>query len=765
MNEAKKLYEKRVLGKRITRNSNNSNSSTNSNSNSNTNTNSNSNSNNSNNNINNTNIRNNEGYKNFMTSELEKLKNDERFENYHITAKKELLAKLWRMMKLEKESKKKNAAIGSSKGNNYNKFAIKIKTLHPNATNSLIEKMWDGVKLRKGLIKKDIRKKMVVYSKNLNKSRKEADWIKFSRKLVNSGKSYYGTITKNTNPKTKKNIQNSVKKRKININENVFNGTFIKHKGKEVVSSTSTTNKILLENTFKKNKNIINFKTFNSAYYIKVDKNNYKKFILSIDHENQDDRRFTKLVDLGCPVDNNLARLYDNGQVFLKQHNFEKFIRKNYKIWDSIKNKNYRITESEIYPRYIINFSPIIFRIKFSNKFIWVIYNYSNASNVEKRKVSIEIMKDEYRNQIITKNGTLTTGMFKHQRTKKELRELIKRQISKIIKNDDTDQFFKFLTEDLKLLDIDDNFYYGKNGKDVFTVDLDDPELFRSFYNDIIHDDFKFLRNKNYYNEEQLFYKLWDEFNLGDVYSGWKLDSGYPTKKTTSNHIFLMPTRENIETKRRSGVEVVNPNSPVSAKTLGDIGQIVYCIINKKIFASGDSSAVNIAISIAKSSKNPLNILYDSNDDNYIFLSVNKTENIKINLKPQIQGIIVNNFKANKIENITQTKIMECSHNVNKVYCRYLKPQIERERLLMKALSKVSRPNGVNNDMANQIIEQLSQGKNMNTIGKIINLNNQNVKNYIKRLYMVREKIFKPIINHNAGQGNTASTSGTRRNN
>ena len=105
---------------------------------------------------------------------------------------------------------------------------------------------------------------------------------------------------------------------------------------------------------------------------------------------------------------------------------------------------------------------------------------------------------------------------------------------------------------------------------------------------------------------------------------------------------------------------------------------------------------------------------------------------------------------------------ISCRYTTNGIVCNYLGEQIKIDELLKKALSKINKPNGVNNDMANQIIEIASKGKNMKTIGIMVNLNNQNVKNYIRRLANQRNNLLRIINNPNAGQGNQAGTSRTR---
>ena len=110
---------------------------------------------------------------------------------------------------------------------------------------------------------------------------------------------------------------------------------------------------------------------------------------------------------------------------------------------------------------------------------------------------------------------------------------------------------------------------------------------------------------------------------------------------------------------------------------------------------------------------------------------------------------------------------ISCKFTTKGIVCNYLGEQVKIEELLKKALSKINKPNGVNEDMRKQIIEALST----NNIKDIIyeytgnNPNKKYIAEYIKRLANQRNNLLRIINNPNAGQRNQASTSGTRRNN
>jgi len=588
--------------------------------------------------------------------------------------------------------------------------------------------------------------KTVVYSNNRNKTKRERDWAEFSKKLGKLNRILYPISMLKENPKRgSQAVRAPLKNTGSRI---IYNQSGKQPPSKEKIILLNTLNKIN-----KINENIIDIKSFPKAFHIKVDKNNYEQFILNIDQESRDEKSLSKLAHNGCPFDISVPRLYDNGKVFMPNFDFGNFIINNYREW-KILEKHKVVNNVNRYPRCIANFSPIIFKIKFSNKYVWVKYSYE----FEEDKAKIQILRDEDGKKLLKNKGTLIQNS--NNRTKNEIIRKIKNKINKIINKPDKilDNFYKFLTDETNQLCIEYDTFYGKNGSSwpTFTVDLDNPEIFRSVVNDIKHD----FTIKT--SEEEIYSKLWDEFNEEKKYKGWELKSEYPTISTKSNNIILTHNKIVNNTK--------NPNSPIIAKTLGDLGQIVYCIIKQKIFATGDSSAVNMAVTLAKETDKPLKVIYEKGSK-YFFIKVNKSKfKKKVNTKILANSGIktVNNISPINVNTINYMKNkISCKFTTKGIVCNYLGEQVKIEELLKKALSKINKPNGVNEDMRKQIIEALST----NNIKDIIyeytgnNPNKKYIAEYIKRLANQRNNLLRIINNPNAGQRNQASTSGTRRNN
>jgi len=577
----------------------------------------------------------------------------------------------------------------------------------------------------------------VVRSNNRSKTKKYRDWAEFSKKLGKLNRILYpiGMLDK-----TKRRSKADKEPLKTTGSRIIYN------------QSKPKPEKIILLNSLNKiSKNIFEIKSFPKAFHIKVNKDNYEQFILNIDQENRDEKSLSKLANNGCPFDISVPRLYDNGQYFMPNFDFGNFIINNYREWKII--EKYGIVNNDNrYPRCIANFSPIIFKIKFSNKYVWVKYSYDFGQD----KAKIQILRDKAGQNLLTNKGTLNEQ--NENRLVNTIKNKIKAKISIIInKKDDKilNDFYNFLTVKTNQLCIEKNTFYGRKGSNwpTFTVDLDNPEIFRSVVNDIKHD----FNKKTSYNsiEENIYFKLWEEFN-NEKYEGWELFSGAKTKNNKSalnSNIILRKTNNEI---------------PIFAKTLGDLGQIVYCIIKQKIFATGDSSAVNMAVTLAKETNKPLKVIYEK-ESKYFFIKVNKSK-----LKKNINTIILTNSGLKTESSIPPINVrtinymknkIRCRYTTNGIVCNYLGEQVKIDELLKRALSEINKPNGVNEDMRKQIIEGVLTTNNIKEIIYEYTGNNPNKKyitEYIKRLANQRNNLLRIINNQNAGQGNQAGTSRTR---
>ena len=389
--------------------------------------------------------------------------------------------------------------------------------------------------------------------------------------------------------------------------------------------------------------------------YPNVTRDNYNNYITSMDSDNIKKGIITEsIVKAKLPFSINVARLNDDGKEFLQGWNFKLFILSRYQIYNTLyRGKNIEgVNSPKNYPRYIVNFSPIIYGIKFNDTILWLKLSVNKTSGIKKSEIKLEFSNNL--GNFMTEKGNLVSNANEIT-TQESADEYIKNKIetilteSKINNNVDIEGFMNFLNISKELVsDINTN-YGGERGP--LLVDMDNPNVFRAIFNDLNHD-FKSKNNKknNIENEKVFFDKLYVEFK--------SINSSFTkTINTNTNNHGKIP-----KATKSQNILINKSNEgkfPLMIKTLGDLSQIMSCIIKGHFFASIDSSAVNMAIHVSnnlihakpiifilkndpslnlhkKSLPLPLNIMYFNDTTNKIFyinkwlLKTNPVKNLKM---------------------------------------------------------------------------------------------------------------------------------------
>jgi len=327
-----------------------------------------------------------------------------------------------------------------------------------------------------------------------------------------------------------------------------------------------------------------------------INNKNYKSFMICYD---QDSKNLVKSAILisNLPYVTNVANLFDPGEGLRKIINFDFYIKSQYIEY----RKNNNLYSD--HPIHIVDYSPMNIKFKLNDKTV------------------------DYYLQFIPDNlprTKLTTGQIGYNYNNYVPKEYFKKHIRKIIDKDD-EGFVDYL--------LNNNFVKIKKFDIIkFTLNLDDEKVLRAIQNDMIHD----------FSDKPVFSKLLfdglfkntikNEFNKNTRYFFNSPDpySRNTSKSTLSQNLFLPNQNGQYNTS----------NTPIITKTLGDLSQIIYCIKNNVIYATGDKSAINMAINVSRNTNNikRLKLLIEepSNYHQQLLIYLNYPTNFKTNLKYEI---------------------------------------------------------------------------------------------------------------------------------
>jgi len=372
-----------------------------------------------------------------------------------------------------------------------------------------------------------------------------------------------------------------------------------------------------------------------------IDGKNYSKFALAYDQDRKDlIKDIIKKSEV--PYVTSCATLYDSGEFYRFSVNLQESLRTIFRMNynNGGENKNIHVYS---YPRHIVDFNPINIIFIYDKKEIAYSISFQNSKVDPKCKNYLPLLKTGG----ISKNNSIDL--------EKIYKTYLKTYLSELGCNDEkTNAFYKYLK--------DINFVkFVENKPIVKTVDLNDEKIRRAIQGDMWHD-FKNKFTSKYPTNEYFDNKLKNEFNTN---VNFMFDPTKETpKKTNSTHIFKPDVPGNISFE----------NAPFICKTLGDLGQIIYCMERNVFFGTGDQSAVSMGINLSRQIGNvkKLKVIFESPKEKSIqtFAYVN----FPSNYEPSLRYLNTTNKRYINVNKITNIKMLKSIYGMNSI----ILPEITR---------------------------------------------------------------------------------------
>ncbi|MGA0212669.1 MAG: hypothetical protein ACO3JH_06760, partial [Flavobacteriaceae bacterium] len=324
----------------------------------------------------------------------------------------------------------------------------------------------------------------------------------------------------------------------------------------------------------------IKYFKFKRSALLDINKNNYKKFVTCFDAGSLNGSLASTLIKSKVPYLTSVATMYDPGHKFRKEWHLNHYIKG---AWYYFKRHmmNTSATDNQCYPEHFVDFSPIHINFLYGDKKIYTkieflggvkIINKNNNSNNKNNSVNGSDMK--------TKLTVSKTSLNPNSNGYKNSNETLKDYVRFLLGKKFTDEFFNFISTKVKVLPYKPV---------VKTINLNNEGMLYAIRSDISHD-YKGFKN----NMETFKTKLSEEFKNNKFNSYTYYYNKKTTKTDNINRKIIISDKKEIKNTNRK-------EAPFFIKLLGDLSQIVYCMERNVFFATNDSSALNMAIRLSRS--------------------------------------------------------------------------------------------------------------------------------------------------------------------
>ena len=321
----------------------------------------------------------------------------------------------------------------------------------------------------------------------------------------------------------------------------------------------------------------IKYFKFKRSALLDINKNNYKKFVTCFDAGSLNGSLASTLIKSKVPYLTSVATMYDPGHKFRKEWHLNHYIKG---AWYYFKRymMNTSATDNQSYPEHFVDFSPIHINFLYGTKMIYTKIEFlggkkiNNNSNIKNNSVNGSDMK--------TKLTVSKTSLNPNNNGYKNSNETLKDYVRFLLGKKFTDEFFNFISTKVKVLPYKPV---------VKTINLNNEGMLYAIRSDISHD-YKGFKN----NMETFKTKLSEEFNNNKFNSYTYYYNKTTTKTDNINRKIIISDKKEIKNTNRK-------EAPFFIKLLGDLSQIVYCMERNVFFATNDSSALNMAIRLSRS--------------------------------------------------------------------------------------------------------------------------------------------------------------------
>jgi len=335
----------------------------------------------------------------------------------------------------------------------------------------------------------------------------------------------------------------------------------------------------------------IKYFKFKRSALLDINKNNYKKFVTCFDAGASNGSLASTLIKSKVPYLTSVATMYDPGHKFRKEWHLNHYIKGAWYYFKRYRN-NSLASDNQCYPEHFVDFSPIYINFLYEGKTIYTKMEFiggksdntgsTNSGNAAGGRKSQKSGSTNSSNAVDMKtNLTVSRGSLNvNNNGSKNSNETLRVYVKFLLGNKFDENFFNFISTKIKVLPYKPV---------VKTIDLNNEGMLYAIRADISHDYDGFKNNINTFKT-----KLNNEFS-NNKFKSYTYKYNKKTTKTKSIARKLIINNRNI-------IGNTNVNSaPFFIKLLGDLSQIVYCMERNVFFATNDSSALNMAIRLSRS--------------------------------------------------------------------------------------------------------------------------------------------------------------------
>ena len=356
-------------------------------------------------------------------------------------------------------------------------------------------------------------------------------------------------------------------------------------------SGGATKEKDVLALTLGRYASRIKYFKFKRSALLDINKNNYKKFVTCFDAGASNGSLASTLIKSKVPYLTSVATMYDPGHKFRKEWHLNHYIKGAWYYFKRYRN-NSLASDNQCYPEHFVDFSPIHINFLYGNQTIYTKIEFiggksdntgsTNSDNAAGGRKSQKSGSTNSSNAVDMKTKlTVSRGSLNvNNNGSKNSNETLEEYVRFLLGNKFNEDFFKFISTKIKVLPYKPV---------VKTIDLNNEGMLYAIRADISHDYDGFKNNINTFKT-----KLRNEFSNNNFRS-YTYKYNKKTTKTKSIARKLITNNRNI-----IGNNNVN-SAPFFIKLLGDLSQIVYCMERNVFFATNDSSALNMAIRLSRS--------------------------------------------------------------------------------------------------------------------------------------------------------------------